>query len=220
LLVIVVIVMFWLDRKDQDIVQKEYWENPNFRTDSTEVYIDYDKIPKPEFPNYVPPVYVINYIDSTKNLNNVHLVMNDSLLTVIDSLSMSITQISQAYFKRYPNASKIIYAEFSRDTIRLDLLGIDGAFRQNTFGVNYDRFDYQLRDNEFRASEKPAGAGQPNYVWGIYGFAGYDIKLGSPILGADYSIYKGRLRLRTESYITLSSDTQLYFNANLGYKIK
>jgi hypothetical protein len=217
--IVIIIIMLYMDRKTQDEVAREYWENPNFKTDSVKAYIDYNKMPKPIYKNYVPPKIVIQYIDSTKTYDNVSIVMNDSLVNIIDSLTMQITKISIDYFKRFPNEPKLIYAEFARDSLRLDLLGIDGTLRQNTFGTNYDRFTYQLRDGEFRAEELSKKR-DVKLLSSLYVNAGYDFKLAHPIIGVDYSVYMGRFRLRANSAFTLSSDTQLLFNADLGYKIR
>jgi len=218
--IIGLIIFFYLDRKDQDAKAKEYWENPNFKTDSTTVFVDYSKLPTPEYENYVPPRYVINYIDSTKSYQSREVVMDDSLLSVIDSLNGEITKISLAFLQQHPDASKLIYGEFSGDSLRLDLLGIDGSIRQNSFGVNYDRFRYQFREGNFRADELPKKVGHASYVSNLYGHTGYNFQLSSPILGLDYSISKGRFRLRGDASFTLSNDTQFILKTDIGYKLK
>lgn len=215
-----VIAWFIMDRRAQDKVVKEYWENPNFVTDSIKTYVDYEKLPKPEYKHHVPPNVVINYIDSTKTLDHISLVMDDSLITVIDSLQSEITTIHEKYFKLYPTASKLIYGEFSRDSVRFDLLRTDGSIKTSTFGVNYGRFDYQYTNGNFRASEKPRENNAYSPTNALFGYAGYNVTIGKPMIGLDYSIYRGKFRLQAESFLTLTRNTDFYLGANIGFKLK
>lgn len=132
--------------------QKEYWEDPNFRTDTVHVEVDYSKLPKPEFKYDVPPARVFYYNRDTTIVNNTYLSFDDSLITVIDSLTNRITKINEDYLKLYSDYSKLIYGEFTGDSLRLDLLNINGTMSSLRFGVNYDKFRYQWEEGSFRAS--------------------------------------------------------------------
>ena len=203
---------------------KEYWESKSFKTDTVEVKVDYSQLPKPIYKNYVPPAVVVNYVDSTKTINNHKqvIVSNDSLLQVIDSLQNEITEISLDYIRRYPSSPKLIYGEYSGDTARFDLLEIDGQIRTYKYGVNYTRFGYQwLSSADFRAHtitrttfsellEKST----------LYGNAGYSFTLAKPFISMDYSLYKRRYRLDFDTRMTLENSPVFRFDVGLGYKIK
>lgn len=199
---------------------KEYWESSDFKTDTLIMEVDYTKLPIPQFKYKVPPVIVRNYYQKDSTIiNNIHLVSNDSLLTVIDSLKMKITEISVDFIKLYPDASKLIYAEFTSDSITLDLLQTSGNIQGLTIGTNYNRFTYQYRDGAFRA--EPVEYKRPNkFESATYGFVGYDILARAPLIGADHSIHWRKWRLQANIAGSIETTPQWILIGNLGYKIK
>lgn len=217
LMVIAFLIWFYLEWGSQKQVTKEYWENPNFKTDSLKVDVDYSKLPTPTYKNYVPPRVVVQY--TPPDPPGVSVNMNDSLITVIDSLQNQIYTISAIYLKLYPNAPKLIYGEFKPDSIKLDLLYTDGKIYSSTFGVNYNRFDYQWKDGQFRAidvNRKEAGS---RFSSSLYGYGGWDIMQGSAIIGADYSISKAKVRLKANTFVTIEQQPQWNLQGTIGYKL-
>lgn len=211
--IIAFLIWFYFDRKDQDKVTQEYWENPNFKTDSIKVDVDYTKLPTPVYKNYVPPKIVVEYTPPDIHTS---ISLNDSLITVIDSLKKELYTINALYLKLYPTASKLIYGEFNRDSIRLDLLGINGEVTTNYWGTNYQRFTYQYRDGQLRAESVPA-LDERKYFTEVYGYAGYS--LGGPTLGADAALYKAKWRLGANAFMTIRQQPTFNLQGTVGYRL-
>lgn len=215
--ILTAIIWFAFFKYEGNKIPQQYWQDKHFKTDTINIPIDYSKIKVPEFRYGVLPKIVLNYIDSSHQ--HIHVHGNDSLLTVIDSLKHRITKINAEYLKIYPKAAKILYGQFSGDSIRLDLLAIDGKVRSQIYLTNYLGFKYQYlsETNEFRAQkikiDNPLR--KELYVWG-----GYDLLVGKPQLGTDYSIYKGNLRLRALGSVYVSDKPQPSLGIGIGYKIK
>lgn len=196
----------------------EYWERKDFSTDTVQVEIEYDKLPKPEFKYNVPPAQVHYYQGSTTNNK---LVLNDSLIQVIDSLQNQIYTINELYLKLYPSAYKLIYGEFSKDSLTLDLLGIDGKFKTLKYATNYNRFAYQWKDSELRANPISINPNiTPRFTTEFYGYAGYQFIYNAPIMGLDYSLKANRLRLSGNTFVTLESKPTLSLQGTFGYRLK
>lgn len=208
----------------QEMVQ--YWEEVDFETDSQKVYIDYTKIPIEKFVNYVPPSVTVEYIDSTRTVNNQTYLVNtsDSLLTVIDSLSGVITNIESTFLTRFPEAPKLLQALISADTVALDLLNIDGSIRKNIYPVNYNRFSYQYIDGEFRARElskitEDSGR-RFNLNPHVFGYGGYEWLDGNFVGGIRTFIYPlPRWDLSANSLVIFNRNPSMIFTTTLGYKI-
>jgi hypothetical protein len=204
------------DNKHQEAL--EYWEQHDFRTDTVQVEIDYNKLPKPHFEYKVPPAQVHYYAGSTTNNK---LVLSDSLIQVIDSLQNHIYTINELYLKLYPSAYKLIYGEFSRDSLTLDLLGIDGKFKTLKYATNYNRFSYQWKDSELKANPVSVNPNiTPRFTTEFYGYAGYQFIDTSPIIGLDYSLKANRLRLSGNTFVTIESKPTLSLQGTLGYRFK
>lgn len=196
---------------------KEYWENSNFKTDTVIVSFDYSKVKMPDFKFNVPPVKIIQY--QTTPAPHVSITMDDSLITVIDSLTNKITTINALYLKLYPDAPKLIYGNFTADTIQVDLLDKSGSISTSKVAVNYARFQYQFKDNTFRAQELRQNPLSKDLRGVLFGYAGYDLISTSPIVGADYSIFKGRFRLQANSLITIQQQPTGYIGGTIGFKL-
>jgi hypothetical protein len=213
------VVFFMPDNTDTLL---EYWENKDFKTDTVIYEVDYTKLPKPEYKNYVPPAVVINYIDSTKVIENTRYVQaDDSLIQVIDSLTDEITKISLAYLKLYPSAPKFIYGEFTGDSLRFDLLAIGGQISSHRYGVNYQRYSYQWSSED---GLKAGDAYKPSFSdilkkSALYGNAGYSLSIGKPYISLDYNIYLKKLRFQADGFLSVEQEPQFIFNLGAGYKI-
>lgn len=210
-----VIWFFLFYGPEQAKIAKEYWENPNFKTDSIQVGVDYSKLPTPVYKNYVPPKVVINYTPPEVHAS---ISMNDSLITVIDSLKKELYTINALYLKLYPTNPKLIYGTFDTDSIRLDLLGIDGSIRTHLYGTNYERFRYQWKEGEFRAEPKKSSASK-EFTSQSYAFGGYSLTDRAPMLGADYHLYKGKWRLGGNTYLTIEKQPTFNLQGTIGYRL-
>lgn len=193
---------------------RQYWESMTFKTDTVVIKTQYPNIILPKYPNYVPPKFVLNYLDSSVNYIQVHA--SDSLLRVIDSLQNKITQINIDFIKKYPEASKLLYAEFSTDSLRLDLLNIRGQVNTQLYSLNFERYRYQYRDGEIRAEKLPF----KKYKFSSYIYGGYDFAQTTPIIGLDYSVFRDRYRLSGFSNFYIAEKPQLTAGATFGYKLR
>lgn len=222
LLLLLMLLLLWDKFSNKSAAEelKEYWENKDFKTDTVIVEIDYTKLPIPTYEfEYIPPAVVVDYT-APPITNHVSLNLNDSLITVIDSLQNRIFEISAAYLKLYPNAYKLIYAEFTADSLRFDVLATTGRISSQRFAVNYERFGYAWKDNVLQAQPK-AGNSLSKSMYGIlYGYTGYEaVNSRSPILGADYSLYWNKLRFEANTYVTLESEPNLFLGGTLGIQL-
>lgn len=213
-LALILLVNLFL-QKQSTAELKEYWENKDFKTDSVKVEIDYTKLPIPQFKFDVPPVKVIEYT-RPRDVNNISLNFNDSLITVIDSLQNHIYTLNALYLKLYPEASKLIYAQFSADSVRLDLLSTQGRVYSSRVAVNYARFQYQYTDGHFRASPITSGKQPKDLHALLYSYIGYGTK---PVIGADYYIYKGKFRAGVNTFLSIEQEPQFWLTGNIGYKL-
>lgn len=224
-ILILVVSISWLDRKDDNKVLKEYWESLDFKTDSIKAYIDYDKLPKPEYRNYVPPAIVINYIDSTKSYKTTQVIKNDSLLLVIDSIRDEYTRISLRYIQNNPKAWKILYSDLSKDSASFDMVNLEGNTVSQRYGLNYNRFKYQLIYNNgvptLRAQEydEPLKEDKKLFDSRTYLSPGYLFMRGAPSVSLDYNLNYKNLRFRTDGTISIESSPQFFLKAELGYRI-
>ncbi len=193
---------------------RQYWEALAFKTDTIIVKAPHVDVHLPKYPNYVPPKFVLNYLDSS--VNYIQVQANDSLVRVIDSLQNRITQINIDFLKRYPEASKLIYAEFRNDSLRLDMLNIQGKINTELYSLNYNRFTYQYRDNQLRSEKLPF----KKYQFLSYIYGGYDIAQTTPIIGLDYSVLRDRYRLSGFSNFYIRENPQLTAGITFGYKLR
>lgn len=199
---------------------REYWENPKFETDTVVYQVDYSKLPKPIFKNYVPPAQILQYIDSTyKDMYRLEIRKSDSLLLLTNRLTGERDSISRLYITQFISASKLIYGSFKSDTLTLDLLGIDGSLITSVYPVNYARFSYQYRDGRFLAQPNKPKKVVSNFNGVLYGYAGYAFTSKAPNIGLDYSLSKGKIRLQANTFITVEQSPEFYLGLNAGYKL-
>jgi len=197
----------------------EYWENKNFKTDSITLDIDYSKIPKPTYDYKVPPAKVYNYTNTI--IKNVSVTVNDSLISVIDSLTGKIDSISLEYLKISPNSAKLLYGEFTLDTIKLDLLNISGNTQTIVYPVNYSRFSYQYQNNEFRANKNSQLSPKSFSLSPVfYLLGGYSLLQTSPYVGLEITTNPlSRLRIHTTSFVLIRQSPYFNLNIGVGYRL-
>ena len=211
------VIIYYYTYTPKEIVTKEYWQDPNFKTDSIKVEIDYSKLPKPTFTYNVPPAKVIEY--QVPSTNGISLKYQDSLIQVIDSLKDQIFTINALYLKLYPHASKLIYGEFKGDSLQLDFLNTEGRLLTSKVAVNYAKFQYQYKDGNFRAQEVRTAVSSKGLHGALFGYAGYNVISTSPLIGADYSITKGKLRLGANSFLTIETEPKFYLMGTAGFRL-
>lgn len=198
----------------------EYWENKDFKTDSTILAIDYSKIPKPEYKYQVPPQSVTIYVDSSKVYHTYTTIESDSnTIQLLDSLQQVIAIYKKKFLVEYPESPKLIYGKFQSDTMAFDFLFPDGSLQTLSYGVNYNRFNYQFRNGKLEADNKKQVRNKNNLS--LYAYGGYNITqktINTGVLGT-YGIYN-KWGILGNSYITLEQTPQ--FNAFIGvsYKLK
>jgi hypothetical protein len=140
-------------------------------------------------------------------------------LQVIDSLTNTITNISSLFLKLYPTNPKLIYGEFNMDSLRLDILNIDGKIYSERYANNYSKFKYQWQDGKLKANPIKPKFGR-NWSHAAYAYLGYDITKATPSLGADYSIKYRKVRLAAESWVTIQNTPQFTARATIGVRFK
>lgn len=221
IIILLLILLLWKQSKT-DKQLGEYWQKKSFRTDTVIVAtIDYTKIKLPEYKYPVPPAFVFDYSKIPPSVDYTRIVMNDSLLQVIDSLKRKLTTININYLKIEPTKPKLLYGEFEFDSLRLDLLGIDGHINSQRYSTNYLKFNYQWKDGELRATALKRELLKPKLITqGSYAFGGYDLTNKAFILGADYSLYMKRLRFSADSWVTLENQPNFFFQGKVGYKLR
>lgn len=206
--------MVYFGLKDQT---KEYWQQPGFRTDSIKVDIDYSKLKIPEFKIQIPPVKVVEY--QTPEAPKAYISLNDSLITVIDSLKNHIYTINTLYLKLYPEASKLIYGEFTHDSLRLDLLTPEGRIISTQVASNFSKYVYQYKNNAFRAQGIRQNAQAKGFKGALYSYTGYEAILSKPLLGIDYTFHKGPIRLSGDVFMYIESKPKLTLRGTIGYRL-
>lgn len=207
-------------RKGNEALQnqaREYWEDPKFVPDTIIAGFDYSQLPKPIYKNYVPPKVVINYPETPTT--GFTLELRDSLISIINEVTGERDSIAQAYILLYPKASKLIYGQFSLDSLVFDLLDPSGAISTSVYPVNYQRFTYQYRDAKLHAFQLPPRLVPKRLQQNLYGYVGYAPTYGNANLGVDYSLSKGQLRLQAESFMTIEQSPQFYLGINAGWKL-
>lgn len=211
-----IIFVYLAGRRDQRKTEEllQYWQKKGFKTDTVYVDVDYSKIPKPIFKYEVPPQKVYTY--PQEQVNHIKVILSDSLIQIIDSLENRITQLSVDYLKLYPSASKLIYAQFSLDSLNLDLLSIDGRLRSHVYPWDLTQFRYQWVDGEMRAEKVSRKITRAE----LYGSGGYDLAFKAPILGIDYSVYRGSFRFRASSHLSIERNPEFSASGTIGLKIK
>lgn len=128
-----------------------YWRQKSFKVDTVFSTTAYKDILQPIYNEGVPPAQVINY---PTTVNNTRVVMDTAgMVAVLDSVLKTRLTISPTYITQSPSSHKLLYGEFAKDTLKLDILDITGKIRRETYPVNYSAFRYQYLNNSMRATE-------------------------------------------------------------------
>lgn len=200
----------------------QYWENPNFKTETVYVGKPYP-VKGDSFPYKVPPIVVIKWKDRIipGHIN----CIDDSLILVIDSMGRELSKVDKQFLLQFPGSPKLVGGLFKLDTMKLDLLNTGGSISSQVYPVDYTRFEYEWYNNSIRAKELPQ---KPNNNSGadkklnhsFYVQAGYSILSKVPIISSDYYLRYKRLQLDLEPRVTIEKNPTLELNAKLGIRIK
>lgn len=208
------VFFLWVNGKNQQKVveRMEYWENTKFKPDTINLTIPYTSIVNPQYEFKIPPATVIQYAPTP--LPKVSVTLNDSLLIVNDSLQKVITQINTTYLKQFPTRPKLLYGDFTGDSLRLDFLNINGLVTTEKYGVNYQRFKYQW-DWSFRA-DPPKLKNQLKHESLLFTGLQYT----SPLIGGEYRISRNHLEARGLGQLVIQRQPQVQLQLTIGYKFK
>ena len=155
---------FVKDRTGKARSDKAYWRKENFKPDT--VYLtEYVPSIYPEYREGVKPKTVTMFmaIPPPKNF----LTFQDSLLRVIDGLrgqqpdkgtntntiTIDTVFIKPEFLQLYPKANKLLYLGLTKDTLTLDLLGVNGKIKKEVYPIDASSFKYQYRTNSLFAEE-------------------------------------------------------------------
>lgn len=217
-ILIIIALLYFRGCGPNVIIEKEYWEDPNFVPDTIKgetVYIERDA-PK----HYVKPKIVIQWKTPEKEFITIECD-NDSLLKLVDSLGIELASVNKSFLTQFPNSSKLIGGTFELDTFKLDLLDISGNITTQIFPVNYNRFKYTYTNNKLGADKvKDTGKNKRKLHHSLYVNAGYDIINNMPIISSDYYIRYKKLQLDIEPRLTIESQPQLQLIGKLGILLK
>ena len=129
-------------------------------------------MPKQQGPTIQP--YTVKVYPSV-TIPSTSVVVNDSLIKVIDSLKNQVEVLSINFLKRFPDKPKLITGSFSRDTITLSLLRTDGNLYEDSYPVNFSKYTYQYGDKGLTKRRN-------KFKWkdllttNVYGGLGYSIQ--------------------------------------------
>jgi hypothetical protein len=201
----------------------EYFKDKAYVTDTIRVPVPYS-VPRDSFIYKVPPHTVFTYEASIPEwyFNN----LRDSLIRLYKITVKGdtvIKEIKPDFITLYPEASKLIYAEFHRDSIKMDLLKVDGKIYTNFYPLNYNRYSYQWMDNSLRAEEVkklPMNSSSKRFLVSSFVYGGYDFMMSNPIIGIDGAIYKNRYRMGANVNLGIDKTPYLQPTITIGYKLK
>lgn len=121
-----------------------------WRTDTVKELIPYEVTNRSKKEIVYLPKTVVRWLHEP----NSNRLICDSLIKVVDSLGKVIATMHPDYIKNFPKAPKLLFAQFNKDSIRLDLLKTDGDVYSDIYPVDYSLNNYGYRDNEFFSSPK------------------------------------------------------------------
>jgi hypothetical protein len=138
-------------RNPREAKENAYWRDKSFKPDTTII----EKFTNTVRGNEAVPPATVNYYSTTDDSKNARILqLLDSALKVIDTLTKRDFTIKKEYITQYPTSNKLIRGKFTKDSLQLDLLGIDGKLKTEYYPADYSHFDYYYQNNSLRASER------------------------------------------------------------------
>lgn len=211
----------WNDPKPNNIATLEL--SPDFKTQFINLNKRFDQLPIDTAQHLVKPITVNYYLPSKVPSISVNC-RADSLLQIIDSLHHVIITIDQKYLKLFPNNPKLIAGYFSRDTLKVSLLNIDGQITSYLYGTDYNLYSYQFLNGDFRANSNPKVAHEPmssinSYNNSFYVSLGYTSINSSILTSLDYQILFKRMKFDASMNISVYPKNDAFVMGKVGYRI-
>lgn len=220
ILVIIYLLLHLKGCKIKDVL--EYWQDPNFKTDTIILEVPYE-VKGDSFAYKVPPKVIINYIPLPDNGNKVKC-LTDSLLSIIDSMGKEIQKVNYKFLTHFPNSQKLIYGYFKSDSLKMDLLTTKGEVETKIYLMNYNKFKYEFKDNQMRADTLKTKLDQnkpsDKLSQSCYVSAGYEPFNKTPITSLDYYLKYKTFQVAVEPQLMIKKNPELMLNLKLGYRIK
>lgn len=218
----IIIFLFLKIKGCKGKIPKQYWENKDFKPHIINV-------PKPYFlklpPNIItiPPYTIIKYKDYP-NQNQIKCE-KDSLIRVIDSLGKLLATINPKYLTQFPTSPKLVGGLFKLDTLKLDLLKIDGKIESYIYQTSYQNYNYLWKDGQIHANPIESITTVPQKTkeklnQALYINGGYNFLNQKPLISADYYIRYRKFQINVEPKITLEKNPTLELNGKIGYRLK
>lgn len=180
------------------------------------IYIDKPYVlPKPYGIKTQPSITYI-YPNDSVALSTIKVeVIPDSIIVILDSLRKQA--IHQNFLKLYPDKPKLIYSDLTSDTIRFDLLGIDGIIKSRRYPIYLEDYTYNFDGSDFnRVSKNNSNKLKPNLLIN----ASINTQSG-------FSVLPQILISRQNSNFSFSAGPRVFFRENpfsfefnVGYKVK
>lgn len=195
----------------------EYWENPNFKTD-TIIVNNYYTAPADSFVNYVPPKTVVSYQAPDINVT----LALDSLIRLLNGRD-TIGSINPNFVSQHPEAPKLIHGYFRKNQLNLTLLSTDGKTNDREYEVNFDRYEYEFRNGRLLADPiKPRFSATLKRTVGIEAFvwADYDVFQKQSTIGPDLQVRLGKIYTSVNPQLSIPDPANSGLKIRLGYKLK
>lgn len=173
-------------------------------------------VPKNDLPQ-IKPTFVINYPKSQRD-TNISISLNDSLLTIIDSLTGKINSYDLAFITNFPRNPKLLFSEVKLDSLKMDFLYPDASIRSHGYSVDLQKYTYYYLEDKLTFKKNKFSL-RPKDL-NFYGLGGYSIFEKAPTLGLRTDLRYRRLMLYGQTQIILKSNPSSNLEFGLGFKIK
>jgi len=165
--------------------------------------------------------YYYKEVDNTDTIAIKEL--RDSLMLVINGLQSDIW-ISKQFFKRYPRSNKLISMNLTQDSLRLNMLQINGKVTGMEYPIYLTEFDYYFSNNKLHRipvkRQLPPRPKDPRLrrINGYTGF-GYNFLNSEPNAVVGVEIPVRRFSLQLESRLGLLDYDDNAIELTLKYRI-
>lgn len=148
ILVLVVTLLVKINNKvDHEVA---YWRAKTFKTDT--VFSETEYRVRVPYPEYMPP----EVVEVTKEvIPKAYLEVRDSLIHLVNIIKNQRDSllINNRFLSLHPRSSKLVGAFFTKDSVILDLLDINGQITIQKYPVDYSRFKYLYSNSSMSVSE-------------------------------------------------------------------
>lgn len=200
-------------KKEESLANDQYFQKKDFKPDTIRLKVPY-AVPKP-YGIYVPPKIVyLHDILLTPGIT----IKCDSLISVIDSLHGMITKINPTFLKFKSEREKLIAGYFSKDTLKLDLLKVDGNLVSTLYMVDYNRYRYLITEGSLSTIAIPYHE-KTKVHSNLYLTAGYQALQKYAITSLDYRLQVSRVIFEAEAKSSIQEIPHFELNAKIGYQL-